>query len=238
MNIQLEDFEGPLDLLLHLVRVNKVDIYEVNIKDIILQYLDFINNIEKTNIDVSSEYLVMAAELLHLKSKMLINNKLDDEEEDNIYEITSEEDLRDKLIEYEKYKNVCDSFKELENNRHEYYTKLPENLSEYSDGEKLINSDVDLEDLVNAFLEMQKRLFYKKPVTTRVTKKEISVKDRINHIREILSIKNKMEFSELFMDNTKEDIVVTFLSLLDMTKNDEILLTQEKNFGRLFIEKK
>lgn len=238
MNIQLEDFEGPLDLLLHLVRVNKVDIYEVNIKDIILQYLDFINNIEKTNIDVSSEYLVMAAELLHLKSKMLINNKLDDEEEDNIYEITSEEDLRDKLIEYEKYKNVCDSFKELENNRHEYYTKLPENLSEYSDGEKLINSDVDLEDLVNAFLEMQKRLFYKKPVTTRVTKKEISVKDRINHIREILSIKNKMEFSELFIDNSKEDIVVTFLSLLDMTKNDEILLTQEKNFGRLFIEKK
>ncbi len=237
MNLQLEEFSGPLDLLLHLVRINQMDIYEVNIKEIIDQYLEFINSLDKTNIDVSSEYLVMAAELLHLKSKMLINTQMDEDEED-IYEIESEEDLRDKLIEYEKYKKVCDNFKDLENNRQEYYTKIPESLSEYSEGEKLVNSDVDLEDLVNAFLEMQKRLFYKKPVTTRVTKKEISIKDRIFEIRNILNTRRKLEFTELFDTFTREDIVVTFLSLLDMTKSNEILLTQEKVFGNIYIEKK
>lgn len=237
MNLQLEEFSGPLDLLLHLVRINQMDIYEVNIKEIIDQYLEFINSLDKTNIDVSSEYLVMAAELLHLKSKMLINTQIDEDEED-IYEIESEEDLRDKLIEYEKYKKVCDNFKDLENNRQEYYTKIPESLSEYSEGEKLVNSDVDLEDLVNAFLEMQKRLFYKKPVTTRVTKKEISIKDRIFEIRNILNTRRKLEFTELFDTFTREDIVVTFLSLLDMTKSNEILLTQEKVFGNIYIEKK
>ena len=237
MNLQLEEFSGPLDLLLHLVRINQMDIYEVNIKEIIDQYLEFINSLDKTNIDVSSEYLVMAAELLHLKSKMLINTQMD-EDEDDIYEIESEEDLRDKLIEYEKYKKVCDNFKDLENNRQEYYTKIPESLSEYSEGEKLVNSDVDLEDLVNAFLEMQKRLFYKKPVTTRVTKKEISIKDRIFEIRNILNTRRKLEFTELFDTFTREDIVVTFLSLLDMTKSNEILLTQEKVFGNIYIEKK
>ena len=236
MNLQLEEFSGPLDLLLHLVRINQMDIYEVNIKEIIDQYLEFINSLDKTNIDVSSEYLVMAAELLHLKSKMLINTQMDEEED--IYEIESEEDLRDKLIEYEKYKKVCDNFKDLENNRQEYYTKIPESLSEYSEGEKLVNSDVDLEDLVNAFLEMQKRLFYKKPVTTRVTKKEISIKDRIFEIRNILNTRRKLEFTELFDTFTREDIVVTFLSLLDMTKSNEILLTQEKVFGNIYIEKK
>ena len=237
MNLQLEEFSGPLDLLLHLVRINQMDIYEVNIKEIIDQYLEFINSLDKTNIDVSSEYLVMAAELLHLKSKMLINTDMDEDEEDT-YEIESEEDLRDRLIEYEKYKKVCDNFKDLENNRQEYYTKIPESLSEYSEGEKLVNSDVDLEDLVNAFLEMQKRLFYKKPVTTRVTKKEISIKDRIFEIRNILNTRRKLEFTELFDTFTREDIVVTFLSLLDMTKSNEILLTQEKVFGNIYIEKK
>ena len=85
---------------------------------------------------------------------------------------------------------------------------------------------------------MQKRLFYKKPVTTRVTKKEISIKDRIFEIRNILNTRRKLEFTELFDTFTREDIVVTFLSLLDMTKSNEILLTQEKVFGNIYIEKK
>ena len=237
MNLQLKDFEGPLDLLLHLVRVNQMDIYEVNIREIIEQYLNFIESIDKYNIDLSSEYLVMASELLHLKSKMLINSDIIDEEED-VYEINSEEDLRNKLIEYEKYKNICEDFKELENNRKEYFTKVPESLNEYVEDNKVLNSDVGIEDLLNAFLEMQKRLFYAKPVTTKITRKELSVKERIFEIREVLNKKGKVEFSELFDFITKENIVVTFLSLLDMSKSNEIYLTQEKNFSNIYIEKK
>lgn len=237
MNLQLKDFEGPLDLLLHLVRVNQMDIYEVNIREIIEQYLNFIESIDKYNIDLSSEYLVMASELLHLKSKMLINSDIVEEEED-VYEINSEEDLRNKLIEYEKYKNICEDFKELEKNRKEYFTKVPESLNEYVEDNKVLNSDVGIEDLLNAFLEMQKRLFYAKPVTTKITRKELSVKERIFEIREVLNKKGKVEFSELFDFITKENIVVTFLSLLDMSKSNEIYLTQEKNFSNIYIEKK
>lgn len=239
MNLQLKDFEGPLDLLLHLVRVNQMNIYEVNIKEIIEQYLEFINSIDKYNIDSSSEYLVMASELLHLKSRMLINSDLITENEDDAeYEINTEEDLRAKLIEYEKYKSVCEDFKELESNRQEYFTKVPESLNEYVDDNKVLNSDVDIEDLINAFLEMQKRLFYAKPVTTKITRKELSVKERISEIREVLNKKGKIEFAELFDFFTKENIIVTFLSILDMSKNNEINLTQEKNFSNIYIEKK
>ena len=239
MNLQLKDFEGPLDLLLHLVRVNQMNIYEVNIKEIIEQYLEFINSIDKYNIDSSSEYLVMASELLHLKSRMLINSDLITENEDDTeYEINTEEDLRAKLIEYEKYKCVCEDFKELESNRQEYFTKVPESLNEYVDDNKVLNSDVDIEDLINAFLEMQKRLFYAKPVTTKITRKELSVKERISEIREVLNKKGKIEFAELFDFFTKENIIVTFLSILDMSKNNEINLTQEKNFSNIYIEKK
>lgn len=238
MNLEIKDFSGPLDVLLHLVRVNEMDIYEINVSEIIEQYLNFINNIDKNNIDLSSEYLVMASELVHLKSRMLIKSDLLEEDESEVYEINTEEDLKNKIIEYEKYKNICDDFKLLEENRKEYFTKIPDSLNEYVDNDKVINSDVDIEDLVNAFLEMQKRVFYNRPITTKVTRKEISVKERISEIRNVLNIKGKVLFSELFDILTKENIVVTFLSLLDMSKNNEITLTQKKNFSNIYIEKK
>ena len=103
-NFCVSDFEGPLDLLLHLVKESKLDIYEINIREIIEQYLDFIHSMEEQNIDVASEYLVMAAELIHLKSKLLINRQDEEENKDNEdeFSINSEEDLRNKLLEYEK----------------------------------------------------------------------------------------------------------------------------------------
>ena len=238
MNLQLQDFEGPLDLLLHLVRQSKMDIYKVNISYIIEQYLDFINSIDKFNIDLSSEYLVMASELVHIKSRMLISSYDNEDEEDTEFELNSEEDLRNRLIEYEKYKNMTETFKILEENRQDYFTKVPENLNEYASEEKIINSDVSVEDLINAFLEMQKRINFKKPVITKITKKEYSVKERISEIRSLLNKKNKIEFSELFDILTKENLVVTLLSLLDMSKNNEVLLKQDKIFSTITIEKK
>lgn len=240
MNLQIQDFEGPFDLLLHLVRVSKMDIYTINIRTIIEQYLDFINSIDKYNIDLSSEYLVVSAELIHLKSKMLVNkcDEEDNDDNDDEYSIKSEEDLRNKLIEYEKYKNMTETFKALEENRLEYYTKLPENLSNYVDDDHIINSDVSLDDLLKAFLEMQKRITLEKPITTKVTRKEYSVKERIKEIRNLLKIKKKIEFTELFEVVTKENIVVTFLSLLDMSKNNEILLKQDRAFSKIIIESK
>ena len=237
MNLQLEDFEGPFDLLLHLVRVSKMDIYTINIQEVIAQYLDFIRSIPKEDLDSSSEYLVMASELVHLKSKMLVKKNDEEEEEVTEFNITSEEDLREKLISYEKYKNMSATFRDLEENRLDYYTKVPENLRDYMDeDEKVVNSDVSLNDLLNAFLEMQKRVNLEKPITTKVMQKEYSVKERIKEIRSLLKIKKRVEFTELFEEFTKQNIVVTFLSLLDMSKNKEITLKQDKIFSTILVE--
>ena len=239
MNLKIEDFEGPLDLLLHLVRISEMDIYRVNIKEIIDQYLLFIESIDKYDIDKSSEYLVMASELIHLKSKMLVNKDIDDKEDiiDSDFEINSEEELRNKLINYEKYKNITETFKVLKDNRNDYYTKLPEDLKEFSEGKVIINNDVTMDDLINAFLELQKRIDLKKPLTTKITRKEYSVKEKVEEIRNKLKDKESIEFNELFDEYTKENFVVTFLSILDMSKNKEIYLKQDRVFSNIIINR-
>ncbi len=237
MNIQLKDFEGPFDLLLHLVRVAKMDIYNIRVSEIIDQYLSFIESVNTDDIDTSSEYLVMSSELIHLKSKMLVNKNDSEEDNEDEYSITSEEDLKNKIIEYEKYKNMTETFRELEDKRNDYYTKLPESLNQYIENEKVVNSNVTLDDLLNAFLEMQKRIDLKKPISTRITRKEYSVKDRIIEIRNLLKNKERIEFSELFDILTRENVVVTFLSLLDMSKNKEITLKQSELFSPIVIER-
>ena len=224
-NFCINDFEGPLDLLLHLIKESKMDIYEVNISEIINQYLEYIHHLENKNIDIASEYLVMASELIHLKSRMLINKK-DEETEDSEFNIESEEDLRNKLIEYEKYKNITKELKELEEKRSEVFTRLPNNLKEYMDEPVLTPGEVTIEDLVNAILLFQERQKLAKPLNTRITRKEISVEDRTRDIRKILELKNKVNFIDLFEEATKEYVIVTFLSILEMSKNNEIEITQ------------
>ena len=122
-NFCINDFEGPLDLLLHMVRESKMDIYEINIRDIIDQYLSFIRSLEEKNIDIASEYLVMASELIHLKSKLLINRQEEEELTEEEFQITSEEDLRNKLLENEEYKKITKNCIQLEEKRSEVYTK-------------------------------------------------------------------------------------------------------------------
>ena len=233
-NITINDFEGPLDLLLHLVKTSKMDIYEINTSYIIEKYLEYIHQMQDLNIDVASEYLVMAAELIHLKSKMLIN--IDDEvEEDEEYSISSEEELKQKLIDYEKYKRSADSFRTLEENRKEYLTRSPENIMEYAQDQKY-DMDLSIDALINAFLEYQKRLENEKPIETKITHKEISIKERIASIRNILKTKKRVEFTELFDNYSREYIIVTFLSILNMSKNNEIKLSQKDNFSPIIIE--
>lgn len=233
-HILLSNFEGPMDLLLHLVKQTKLDIYEVNIYEIIEQYINYINSLQDLNIDIASEYLTMAVDLVHIKSKKLINN--DDDIEDNETNIMSEEDLKAKLIEYEKYKKISETFKELEENRQSYFTKLPESLQEYKDDNTSLSTDLSLDDLVNAFLQFKERQKFQKPLNTKVTKKELSVSKRINYIRERLRKNNQVSFFDLFEDYSKEYVVVTFLSILDMSKNKEIIIVQEDNFKDIIIK--
>ena len=236
MNLCINDFEGPLDLLLHLVRTAKMDIYTIDTKYIIDEYLKFINSLPKDDLDDASEYLVMASELIHLKSRLLLN--LDTEvEDDSEFSINSEEDLKNKLIEYERYQNITGVFKELEERRSEFFTKVPENLTEYIEKEKIDYEVMDPDLLKEAMLELQKRMSYQKPLNTKITRREISVEDRVNKVREFLNVRKTAKFTDFFEDYSKEMVVATFLAILDMCKNKEIKLTQEDNFGEILIEK-
>lgn len=231
----INDFEGPLDLLLHLVKTAKMDIYEIDTKYIIDEYLKFIDTLDKQDIDNASEYLVMAAELIHLKSRLLLN--LDDDGTDNSeYTINSEDDLKNKLIEYEKYKNITSVFKELEEKRKEVFTKIPENIKEYKSVKKSVQEE-DADLLRKALEDLKKRVAYQKPINTKITKKEINVEDRTNYIRDILDKKKKVNFNDLFKEYSKELIVATFLAILEMCKNGEVKLKQNGNFEDILIEK-
>ena len=232
MNVEINDFSGPLDLLLHLIKSNKMDIYDINIELITREYIDYINNNKDLTIDACSEYLVMASELIHLKSRLLLHHEDEDDEE---YEINNEEELRDRLLEYQKIKDMANDFRVLEEKRSYVYTKLPSNLNEFREEAKL-NTDITLNDLLNAFEEFLKRQKSKKPSVTTVTKKEFSVEERNNSIRKIIKDRGKINFLDLFDDISKPYVIITFLSILDLSKKSEIIITQDKNFGEIYLE--
>ena len=233
--LTINDFSGPLDLLLHLIKESKMDIYTLKIEEITKQYIDYIESMKKLNIDIASEYLVMASSLVHIKSKMLVNEKDNDEEETD--EIKTEEELKRRLLEYEEYKKVCDDFKNLESKRQEVHTKIPESLYEYREDVEL-NTDTTIDDLVKAFEEFLKRKIFEKPLDTKITHRELSITKRTSEIRNILKTKKKVDFFELFEVINKPFVVVTFLSILEMTKNNEINIKQSKNFDKITIEMK
>ena len=236
MNIKINDFDGPLDLLWHLIKAHKMDIYDINIEKITKEYLSFINEHKELTIDGASEYLVMASELIHLKSKLLLNKT--DEEEDVEYEINTEDDLRNRLIEYEKLKAAADRLVELEDKRKEVLTKLPSNLSEYADKSVKLSSDITLDDLLKAFEDYLNRKKLDEPVNKAVTKRELSVEDRCLSIKSYLHNRGKVNFLDLFDEVDKPYVIVTFLGILNLVKSREAVISQEYNFGDIYIEER
>lgn len=233
MDFKINDFEGPLDLLLHLIKESKMDIMNIEIEVIADQYMNFLKEQEKMNLEVSSEYLVLASELLEIKSKLLIpNNKLEESEE----EVDPREDLINRLLEYEAYKNITKVLQEKELLRKDIYTKYPENINNYIPENKEIHSDVSLDDLIQAFQKYYQRKLDNKPLNTKVTLKEISVSSRRSDIKRVLKKKGKVSFFELFPVSSREYIVATFLAILEMAKNRELTITQNDTFDDIICE--
>ena len=235
--VEIPEFEGPLDLLLHLIKQDNIDIQDISIDKITKQYLEYIEMMENMNLNIASEYLVMAAELIEMKSSSLLPNE---ESEESDYEEDPKEQLIKRLIEYEQYKNMTTTFKELENYRHEVYTRTPDSLNEYQCDNKDIDYGVDLNDLLNALKNFLNEKKISKPLNTKVTNKEYSIGKRSVEIRDILRKKKKINFVDLFNSNTitKEFIIVTFLAILSMSKKQEIKITQEDNFNNIIISQK
>lgn len=233
LDLKINEFEGPLDLLLHLIKENKMDIFDIKIEEITEQYLSYIKKQESMNLEVDSEYLVLASELIEIKSKLLLPHEkevIDEEESD------PREELMNRLLEYQAYKEITKTLKEKELIRQEIYTKAPSSLKEYVDSDTDIKMDVTLDDLVDAFQKFLERKKESKPLTTKVTENEITVSSRRSDIKMLLSKGKKISFFKLFPVYTKEYVVATFLAVLEMVKNKEIIITQNDTFDDIVCE--
>lgn len=226
----IDKFEGPLDLLLHLIKENDIDIRDINVSEITEQYLDYIRQMNELDLNVGSEYLVMASELTYMKSKTLLPSETTEEEEED-----PKEELINRLIEYQKYKELSEIFKELEFSRQELFGKTPSYLDEFKEEGIIIDSDITLDDLLKAFANFNLRKENDKPLNTTITKKEYSISERSEDIMKRLKKHKKIEFTDLFEIVNKEYVVVTFLSILDLARKGHLNIKQDKNLSQIFI---
>ena len=230
MDISLDNFQGPMDLLLHLVKKKEMDIMDIKIEIIIDEYLNYINSFEKMNLNIASAYLVMASELLEIKSRMLLPHEEEDVELNDL-----KENLINRIVEYEKYKELVPTFREFEKERMNYKTKSPTSILEYKQEQKM-TSDLTMDTLVKAYKNFLIRLEEEKPISTKVTKKEISIESQILRIKEKFKTGKRFNFDDLFEEKTKPYVVATFLAILEMVRFGNIKVYQEDSFGTILCE--
>ncbi|HEK9099420.1 TPA: segregation/condensation protein A [Bacillus pseudomycoides] len=237
-NFKVEAFEGPLDLLLHLIHRYEIDIYNIPVAEITEQYLSYIHTMKELQLDVASEYLVMAATLLQIKSKMLLPKQEEDvPDSGEDFMDDPRQELMERLIEYKKYKQVAAELKEREQERAQLYTRPPIDFTSFQQEEETsLPLDVTLYDMLAAFQKLMRRKKSKRPVTTRITRQEIPIEQRMSDILQQLdTAEGRQSFYDLFVDEEREVMVVTFLAILELMKNQQIVIEQEHNFDEIFL---
>ncbi len=238
--VKLDAFSGPLDLLLHLINRLEIDIYDIPMAALTGQYIDHIHAMQELELNEASEYLVMAATLLAIKSRMLLPINEGEEFEDalNIDEPDPREELVSRLIEYRKYKEAAGELQELEKERALVFTKAPTDLSAFMPGEQLalFDTNINVYDMLSAFQKLMRRKQLKKPLQTRISRQEISVKDHMVSVVNQLKLGGgKVMFSELFPYDDKSTLVLTFLTLLELMKRQMVFVEQQNNFEDLTV---
>lgn len=238
-NFKVEAFEGPLDLLLHLISRYEIDIYNIPVAEITEQYLSYVHTMKELQLDVASEYLVMAATLLQIKSKMLLPKYEEDEyEQAEEFEEDPREDLMNRLIEYKKYKQAATQLKEREQERAQLYTRPPLDVASFQkEEEATMPVDATLYDMLAAFQKLLRRKKAQRPVTAKITRQEIPIEKRMDDILSQLDIRGRQSFYDLFADEDREVMIVTFLAILELMKNQKIILEQERNFDEIFLSR-
>ncbi|HJC89430.1 MAG TPA: segregation/condensation protein A [Candidatus Mediterraneibacter excrementigallinarum] len=241
--VKLEVFEGPLDLLLHLIDKNKIDIYDIPIVEITNQYMDYIRQMQKEDLNVMSEFLVMAATLLDIKCRMLLPKEVTEEGE----EVDPRQELVEQLLQYKMYKYMAYELKDRQVDSDQILYKaptIPEEVAEYVEPVDLdvLLDGLTLRKLNRIFHEVMKRQTDKiDPVRSKfgkIEKEEVSLSDKFDHIHEYMKEHQRFSFRQLLQEqHSKMHIVVTFLAVLEMMKLGEIRVEQEENCGEIMIER-
>ena len=223
--LKLDIFEGPLDLLLHLIKEQKMDIHDISVAEISNQYLSYLDLMNDLNLDVAGEYLVMAAELTRLKSKTLLPSHGEDED---VEEGTDPRDeLTRRLLEYQRYKHAAGDLRQLEYERQKLFSRGSE--IQIEEGEEEIVVDATVFDLFSAFKQVLSRRTFKEDIEIKIT--TLSVSERITRVLDTLNENESVTFESLFVDNrTKQEIIVTFLALLELMRMSLIRVQQGTHF--------
>lgn len=229
-DIKLDDFDGPLDLLLSLVQDKKISVFEINMAELATQYLQIINNLKDSDINIASEYLVMAATLIQLKSKLLLNSP---EEQEEIEQEKS--NLLQQILEYKQFKEVSKTLKEKEELRDDIFIKEMSNLDQFileKDNSKLDGTSNPVK-LIIALRKMFERRFAQKLALAKLDTFKLTPKDQESYIKNIFDKHENVTFDQIFNLPSLNHFVITLLALLDMARRQIIIIEQDDQFAEL-----
>lgn len=214
--VRLDVFEGPLDLLLHLIKELEIDINDIPMAVLTRQYMDYIEQMKELEINIASEYLVMASELLKIKSFMLLPEPVHFEED---FEDPREK-LMEQLLEYQNFKTYAKELEKLKAEQDKIFIKAPH---EFSETEEDRVSSLDINDLISAYQKVKQRVTLNMPKTVTVRREVISREEAENYINNKFSHKHKIHFTDIFSFNeSKPMIVAIFVTILEMVKRKDI----------------
>ncbi|MBU3189172.1 segregation/condensation protein A [Clostridium bowmanii] len=242
LTIKVTNFEGPFDLLLHLIKKNEMDIYDINIYEITNQYLDYLKSMSEMDLEMTSEFIVIAATLIQIKSiRLLPKNK---EENSSDEEKDVEAELLSKLIEYRKYKVIAEKLKMLEQDAGIMFSKKPEIIEEDNKNAKEIDflKNVTMLDLYNLYNKLMQQYINKMNVNNVINKNilvdEYKIEDKMEELKEALDLFGKVYFSKLiYAYSSKIEVIVTFLALLELIKIRSVRVIQESTFKDIYLER-
>lgn len=229
--VKLASFHGPLDLLLHLIKQYEIDIYDISMKILTEQYINYIKDVTDLDINVHGDYLVMASELLRIKSRMLLPESTETVEETE----DPRESLMNQLIEYQNYRMLAEILNEKKKEEEKYFIKRGNDLSRF---EKVDTSlELELVDLITAYYKAKQRQHVVKP-TISMARDTYSIEDATKNIIENLQQKQSITFADFVtFSETKTQIVTLFMALLELMKTETVTIRQERTFGDIYIER-
>lgn len=234
--VTVDQFTGPLDLLLHLIKEHDMDLLDLDVAAVCDQYLAYIQTMDPSLLEAVSEYLVMAAWLIEMKSKLLLPKPEIDEEDD--YEAERKR-MIERLIEKNRINGILEAFEASYDKRQTMHSKIPSALEEYlPSGEETIPEGMEVYDLIKAMQRVMQRRALLQPLESKIVRVEISIDERTEQIRSyFLRHKDKtVDFEDLFDEGDRYFAIVTFLSILVLVKNSELLITQSGNFEKIYLK--